>query len=237
MSPLPLTSQHTNNNVPCLTPSLKPLLLKQPTTLSIKLLNLHQLHTLFASIQATALQNQWTLLIKNPQDIFQLDVSYIRKSSDVIIIVHVPCLTDNHLLTIYRYANLPLPINALLYTPQANNTLQHLQPIHTINDLVSHFSNPMSLTPAQDALYLLPKTDLIAIGRNDGLSHRYKLLTHADLAGCVQRNHIFLCEGHQVLRTDLEGSCLGSLYLQSQVGVRENCKIERKQLRETVFQV
>ena len=116
-------------------------------------------------------------------------------------------------------------------------TLQHLQPIHTINDLVSQFSSPVSSSPAQEALYLLPETDLIAIGRNDGFSHRYKLLTHADLAGCVQRNHVFLCEGHQVLRTDLEGSCLGSLYLQSQVGVRENCKLERKQLRETVFQV
>ena len=206
----------------------------QHQRLSIKLLDLHQLHILFASIKATALQNQWTLLIKNPQDIFQLDVSYIRKDSDVVIMVHVPCLTDNHLLTIYRYANLPLPINALLTSPTANSTLQHLQHIHTINDLVSQFSNPL---PAQEALYLLPETDLIAIGRNDGSSHRYKLLTHADLAGCVQRNHVFLCEGHQVLRTDLEGSCLGSLYLQSQEGVRENCKLERKQLRETVFQV
>ena len=105
--------------------------------------------------------------------------------------VHVPCLTDNHLLTIYRYANLPLPINALLTSPTANSTLQHLQPIHTINNLVSQFSSPMSSSPAQDALYLLPETKLIAIGRNDGSSHRYKLLTHADLAGCVQRNPCF----------------------------------------------
>ena len=210
----------------------------QHQKLSIKLLDLHQLHILYASIKATALENQWTLLIQNPQDIFQLDVSYIRKNLDVIIMVHVPCLTDAHLLTIYRYANLPLPISALLSTPSANTTLNHLNHIHTINDLFSQFSNPMSAVPtSQEALYLLPETDLIAIGRNDGSSHRYKLLTHADLAGCVQRNHVFLCEGHQVLRTDLEGSCLGSLYLQSQVGVRENCKLERKQLRETVFQV
>jgi hypothetical protein len=157
---------------------------------------------------------------------------------DVIIMVHVPCLTDAHLLTIYRYANLPLPISALLSTPSANTTLNHLQHIHTIDDLLSQFANPMSAIPtSQEALYLLPETDLIAIGRNEGSSHRYKLLTHADLAGCIQRNHVFLCEGHQVLRTDLEGSCLGSLYLQSPVGVRENCKLERRQLRETVFQV
>ena len=44
----------------------------QHQKLSIKLLDLHQLHILFASIKANALENQWTLLIKNPQDIFNL---------------------------------------------------------------------------------------------------------------------------------------------------------------------
>jgi hypothetical protein len=52
---------------------------------------------------------------------------------------------------------------------------------------------------------------------------------------CTRRNHIFLCDRHQVLRTDLTGTCLGSLYLQSPEGVRENCKIEIKNLRETVL--
>ena len=209
----------------------------QHQKLSIKLLSLHQLHILFKSLQKSAAENDWTLLIRTPQDIFQLDVSYIRKNADVIIMVHVPCLTDNFLLTIYRYANLPLPVNTLLITPQTNDTLTHLQPIHTISDLVSQFSHPMSRNPAQEALHLIPETDLIAIGRNDGSSHRYKLLSHADLAACIQRNHVFLCEGHQVLRTDLEGSCLGSIYLQSERGVRENCEIQRKLLRETVFQI
>ena len=205
--------------------------------LSVKLLSLHQLHIMFESIQNTAKANDWTLLIKNPQDVFQLDVSYIRKNADVIIMLHVPCLTDNHLLTIYRYANLPLPVTPLLQTLQANQSLAHLQPVHTIHDLMSQFAHPTSTASSQEALHLVPETDLIAIGRNDGLSHRYKLLTHSDLAACVQRNHIFLCEGHQVLRTDLEGSCLGSIYLQSERGVRENCKIERKLLRESVFQI
>ncbi len=88
----------------------------------------------------------------------------------------------------------------------------------------SQFSNPVT-APSQEALYLLPETDLIAIGQNDGNTHRYKLLSFDDLAVCIQRNHVYLCEGHQVLRTDLEGSCLGAIYLQSQRGVRENCKV------------
>jgi hypothetical protein len=209
----------------------------QHQKLSIRLLDLQQLNTLHKSLQRSAQQNNWQLLINNPQDIFQLDVSYIRKKSDVVIMVHVPCLTDNNLLTIYRYANLPLPIDTLQLAPQVNRSLNTLLPVHTINDIFTQFNSPASTAPTQEALYLLPEADLIAIGQNTGNSHRYKLLKHADLTACVQKNHIFLCEGHQVLNTDLEGSCLGSLYLQSERGVRENCKLERKPLRETVFQV
>ena len=209
----------------------------QHQKLSIKLLSLHQLHILFQSVQNSAKQHNWSLLIRNPQDIFQLDVSYIRKNSDVIIMVHVPCLTDSHLLTIYRYANLPLPVSALPNTSLTNATLLHVTPILTIHDILAQFSHPAMSAPAQEALHFVPETELIAIGRNDGSSHRYKLLSHADLTACVQRNHVFLCEGHQVLRTDLEGSCLGAIYLQSEKGVRENCEITRKPLRETVFQI
>jgi len=155
-----------------------------------------------------------------------------------MILLHVPCLTDTHLLTIYRYANLPLPVSSLMKDPLSNpNALPLFTPVHTISDVLTQFNNPASATPLQQALHLRPETDLIAIGQNDGISHRYKLLSFADLAACIQRNHVYLCEGHQVLRTDLEGSCLGSIYLQSQRGVRENCEIERKPLREAVFQV
>ncbi len=155
----------------------------------------------------------------------------------MLILVQVPCLTDTHLLTIYRYAKLPIPVSSLLQDPNTNRSaLQLFTPIHTINDVLNQFSNPIATSPMQEALYLLPKTDLIAISQNEGNSHRYKLLSFANLAACIQRNHVDLCEGHQVLRTDREGSCLVAIYLQSQRGVRENCKVERKPLRESVFQ-
>ncbi len=72
----------------------------QHQKLSIRLLDLDQLHTLFNSLKNSATKNSWQLLINNPQDIFQLDVSYICKQLDVIIMVHIPCLTDNSLLTV-----------------------------------------------------------------------------------------------------------------------------------------
>jgi hypothetical protein len=122
--------------------------------------------------------------------------------------------------------------------PNTNTSfLQLFTPIHTINDVLNQFSNPLATSPMLEALYLLPETDFIAIGQNNGNTHRYKLLSFPDLAACIQRNHVYLCESHQVLCTDLEGSCLGAIYLQSQREVRENCKVERKPLRESVFQV
>ncbi len=105
-----------------------------------------QLNELYAHLQTAAANNNYKLLIQNPQDIFQLDVSYVRKNSDVLILVHVPCLTDTHLLTIYRYANLPLPVSTLLQNPNTNTSnLQLFTPIHTINDVLTQFSNPLLL--------------------------------------------------------------------------------------------
>ena len=209
----------------------------QHQRLSVTLLDLPQLHTMYTSVLNVAQSKQYTLLPSKPQDFFQLDTSYVRVGADVLIFVHVPCLTDNYLLTIYKFANLPIPVSSLLTPDSLNLTSSPLAPVHTIKDLLTNFNNPLPTSPAQEAIFFVPETDMIAIGRNDGHSNRYKLLSHSDLAGCIQKNHIYLCEHHQVLRTDLEGSCLGSLYLQSERGVRENCRLDRRPLRETVYQL
>ncbi len=51
--------------------------------------------------------------------------------------------------------------------------------------------------------------DLIAVGKH----HQYKILGQTDLAACTKLGQNFLCEGRSVLRTDIEDSCLGALYL------------------------
>jgi hypothetical protein len=87
-------------------------------------------------------------------------------------------------------------------------------------------------------MFFVPETELIAVGRNTNTHNaRYQLVSQAILAGCIQQNHVFLCDKHQVLRKDLEGSCLGALFLQHQQGVMENCKIEYRPPRETVYQL
>ena len=207
----------------------------QHQRLSISLLPPKYLHILHTAVNDAAKSRNLVLLPEHIQDYFQLDTSYIRVKSDLVILLHVPCITSSSLLTIYRYANLPYPIDIL---PTAlHDILPHIDPIHTVNDLLHQAYNLSDSGIDNQALYFVPDADLIAIGRNVMHAHRYKLLSAGELHSCIQRNHIYLCERHQVLRTDLEGSCLGSLYLQSVKGVRENCKLDRKQLRESVYQI
>jgi hypothetical protein len=79
---------------------------------------------------------------------------------------------------------------------------------------------------------------MIAIGRNTDIhTASYRLITDGDLAACVQKNHIYLCEDQQTLRKDLAGSCLGALYSQSELGVHIHCRIEIRPLRETTYQI
>jgi hypothetical protein len=74
---------------------------------------------------------------------------------------------------------------------------------------------------------------MIAVGKE----RKYKILTQGDLAACIKRNRVYLCEKHQVLHTELANSCLGSIFDRNVKGVTENCKLERKRLRETVYQL
>lgn len=72
-----------------------------------------------------------------------------------------------------------------------------------------------------EALYLVAEADMIAL---DGDS-RYRLLKQADLAACIQKNHIYLCDQLTVLGTELEDTCLGSLYSKNPSGVRSHCRL------------
>ena len=68
--------------------------------LSTSLLTYTQLYTLYAEIQALASANKLSLLTNQPQDLFQIDTSYIRVKNDVLILLHVPCASPDNLLTI-----------------------------------------------------------------------------------------------------------------------------------------
>ena len=195
--------------------------------LSTSLLTSYQLTQLYSEIENVAKANDLSPLTTKPQDLFQLDMSYIRIKNEVLIIVHVPCANPSNLLTIYKYVPFPIPV-----LPRQNSSQTN---IHTIQDVFD--INAPTLTHATEGIHFIPETDLIAIGQTKNGKHRYILITSSDLQACTKRSQAYICERHQVTRSDLLGSCIGSLYLQSPNGVFENCNIGRVKLRETVYQI
>jgi hypothetical protein len=142
--------------------------------------------------------------------------------------MNIPCSVSSNTLTLYEYVTFPYPFHR-------NPTLPPAQPedIVSLQDLANsnHF-------PATLAIYFKSDAKMIAIGRNPSLNTAsYRLITKADLAACVQKNHIYLCEDQQTLCKDLAGSCLGALYSKSKIGVHLHCRIEIRPLQETTYQI
>jgi hypothetical protein len=65
----------------------------------------------------------------------------------------------------------------------------------------------------------------------------HQLISQAELTSCVQRNHVNLCDKHQVLENYLADTCLGDLYLRSDTGMHKHCRFERKATKDLVYQI
>ena len=196
----------------------------QHRRLAIDMLDTQQLTEMHNAVLNVAKERGYHLMPERISDYFQIEVSYLRKGDDILIMMHVPCIIHDQLLTVYKYVPLPFPIPKFLTTDSA-----------TIADLISGRSSNVSQIGKQemDALIIVPEMEIIAVGRSD----KFKVLSQTDLAACIKRNKIYLCEKHQVLHTNLQASCLGSIYSNFEQGIKENCKLERKQLKETVYQL
>ena len=195
--------------------------------LSTSTLTSYQLTNLYHEVTALAKANNLSPLTNKPQDLFQLDTSYVRVANEILILIHVPCSNPSSLLTIYKYVPFPIPVR-----PQFNTNITVLDTIQDVFDISSATPDTLS-----EGIHFQPDADLIAIGKNDKGRHRYILLSSAEMSACTKRSQAYMCERHQVTKSDLLGSCLGSLYLQSPLGVATNCKISRIPLKETVYQI
>jgi len=200
----------------------------QHQRLAVSLLDENQLQVVFNAALSSAKALNVDLLPTKPQDLFQLDASYIRKGDEILILLHVPCTVTDEMLTLYEYVPFPYPLHQDPSKPiPAFDNIKSLQDLANSN----HF-------PATSALFFKSDATMIAIGRNRNLqTASYRLITQADLAACIQKNHFYLCEAQQTLRKDLAGSCLGALYLQDVQGVQLHCRIDRRPLQETSYRL
>ena len=194
--------------------------------LSVDLLNFKQLSVLHSEVQKTAKANGYEPLPTQLSDYFQLETSFIRQGSNIIILVHVPCISKTNLLNIYRYVPFPFPMSAG-YQKLSTSIRQSMQPQNAFADV----KTVKQLT--SEALFINSESNLIAIGPDS----KYIILSQADITHCIHKNRIFLCKKHQVLKRNLIDTCLGSLYLRAEEGVKQHCKFEIRKLDETVYQL
>lgn len=201
--------------------------------LSVKLLTADQLKAMQNEVEHQAKMRGLSPLPTKISDYFQLDTTYTREGDNLLLLVHVPCVPDAHILKIFRYIPFPIPLPepSLIHPHSIEHAL--FNGTFSKQDIMKlQGAGPASLG-FQEGLMVTPEADLIAIG----MDQKYKLLTSAELDGCDRKPRIFLCDQHQVLKSKLHESCLGSLYLRSEAGVREHCKMKKEPLVEVVHQI
>ena len=174
-------------------------------------------------------EHNYLPLTKMPSDYFQLELSYVSNSQGVVALLHVPCTIEENLLTMYRYIPFPIPIPH--QTSHSSISVAQAITLKSFNQ--ANYCQANSTLHKNEALFLVAEADMIAIDKD----HRYRLLSQSDLAGCIQRNHIYLCDKLQVMRTNVHDTCIGSLFMKDQTGVKTNCKFDRRPLREEIFQL
>ena len=199
--------------------------------LAIDTLTPTQLNLLHQSVlsQASTLHRQ--LLTHQPSDYFQLELSYARSGTDIIMILHVPTISSDDTLSLYQFVPFPFPLPQS--ASQSQLSIRHsLFPTQDSDGLPDLNPTRAHYASTSQALYLDMDTDLLAINS----AHHYLTLSQTDLLSCLQRGHVFLCDKSNVLRTDLGETCLGALYFRSAEGVKSHCRFERRTLREEVYQ-
>ena len=205
--------------------------------LSVDLLTPDQMEIMHKEVLKAAADDGLNSLVQHTSDYFQVEVTYLRNDEDLLIIVHVPCIKIKELLKIYKHLSFPIPLP--MTTPGHDLTIRQAMDIQnfqnfTEGQLDNIFDmNNLEYEPVPEALFISDSTDLIAIGADDD----YHVLTQLDLASCSKRNHVYLCDKLQVARTDLTQTCLGSLFLRQEGGVRAHCKFETKPIQELVFRL
>jgi hypothetical protein len=205
----------------------------QHRRLAINLLDPDQLTLLHQAALGLASNNRYQLLPQQNSDYLQLEVSYARSGPDILLIIHVPCVPLDRLMNIYRFVPFPFPLPQTMPAAQLTirDSLNH-DILNTNTDILYKLDKQPNVPSPTEALFIDLDTDMIAINQE----HQYKILTEADLAGCLKRNHVFLCEKTNVLNTDLGDTCLGALYFKSAQGVQSYCRFERRTLKEEVYQ-
>jgi hypothetical protein len=75
--------------------------------------------------------------------------------------------------------------------------------------------NDMDYPQEPEALFVLDNVDLIAVSANN----KFQILSQVEMASCVKRNHVYLCDKQNVVKKVILQTCLGLLYVSIEQGL------------------
>jgi hypothetical protein len=81
----------------------------------------------------------------------------------------------------------------------------------------------LDFKPVEKALFIADEQNMIVIGKEI----KFRIISQMELTGCLKRNHMYLFDKQQAVRTDLEDTCLGALYLKSELGNKTGFRISQ----------
>ena len=138
----------------------------------------------FSEIRAKADSMQYQLLIEYPSHLFQLETTFVRIGDNYKVMLHVPCVANGGLMTLYRYHPMPMPLPtkqspkfdslALLSTP----ALQKLQS--------QGFEVPTQKADQRKVLEVTPEAEMFATNTDNQVI----MFSQADLHMCDKRHSV-----------------------------------------------
>jgi hypothetical protein len=99
--------------------------------------------------------------------LLQIEASYVRQSQDIIIILHVPCVNVQNMLTNHRLLPFPIPIPKQLIHYDMTIKQSILASELSVRDLANIFDqNNLDFKPEEKALFIVDEQNMIAIGKD-----------------------------------------------------------------------
>lgn len=140
------------------------------------------------------------VLISQPSDLYQVEVSYIFNEENSIfeLFIHIPMIPADSRLILKQF--IPFPI---------------LQSLEVNATIIPDVGEGKYIAVLQDS----------AISAQSA-AKQYRIFTEAELNSCRRLGILFVCAGRNTLRTDIGNTCIGNLNNMDAEGIKRHCTMK-----------
>ena len=183
----------------------------QQRKVSTQLVYGQDLIQLFKAVEKKAKELNCDMILQQPADLYEVEASYgyDQNGNVFAIYMHVPLVAKNERLDLYEH--FPFPI---LQSYSTNSTI-------------------LPMTGNDKYIAVLPVPTEVSVDQPTQ-PYRYRVFNEVELEKCSRIRTTYLCGGRNTLKTDIEASCIGSLWLREHSLIAKNCDMEVLPPREFV---